>query len=127
MGRFSHRSRSSSSTSALKQRLDLAVIGLVLLGLLALAADRMVPEPAAPGPTSPSAALAGEGTADVWLGPSTTDAPINPASIAVLPFADLSPEGDQEYFSEGISEEILYLLANVDGLSVASRTSSFRF
>jgi TolB-like protein/Tfp pilus assembly protein PilF len=109
------------------RRLDLAVIGLVLLGLLALAADRMVPEPAAPGPTSPSAALAGEGTADVWLGPSTTDAPINPASIAVLPFADLSPEGDQEYFSDGISEEILNLLANVDGLSVASRTSSFRF
>jgi TolB-like protein/Tfp pilus assembly protein PilF len=49
------------------------------------------------------------------------------ASIAVLPFADLSPEGDQEYFSDGIAEEILNALANVEGLEVASRTSSFAF
>ena len=49
------------------------------------------------------------------------------ASIAVLPFADLSPEGDQEYFSDGIAEEILNVLARVDGLKVASRTSSFAF
>ncbi|MFC1605379.1 hypothetical protein ACFL33_00770 [Pseudomonadota bacterium] len=51
----------------------------------------------------------------------------NDASIAVLPFADLSPEGDQEYFTDGISEEILNVLATVDGLAVASRTSSFAF
>jgi len=49
------------------------------------------------------------------------------ASIAVLPFADLSPGKDQEYFSDGISEEILNVLVRVDGLSVASRTSSFGF
>jgi adenylate cyclase len=48
-------------------------------------------------------------------------------SIAVLPFADMSPEKDQEYFSDGISEELLNLLARVDGLKVASRTSSFAF
>lgn len=48
-------------------------------------------------------------------------------SIAVLPFADLSPEGDQEYISDGIAEEILNALRRVDGLTVASRTSSFRF
>ena len=48
-------------------------------------------------------------------------------SIAVLPFADLSPEGDQEYFSDGIAEEILNVLVHVDDLSVASRTSSFGF
>jgi TolB-like protein len=47
------------------------------------------------------------------------------ASIAVLPFDDLSPEGDQEYFSDGIAEEILNVLVRVDGLDVASRTSSF--
>lgn len=50
-------------------------------------------------------------------------APVN--SIAVLPFADLSAEGDQAYFSDGIAEEILNLLAQVDGLHVAARTSSF--
>jgi len=48
-------------------------------------------------------------------------------SIAVLAFADLSPEADQEYFSEGISEEILNLLAKVPELRVTARTSSFSF
>lgn len=49
------------------------------------------------------------------------------ASIAVLPFADLSPAGDQGYFSDGVTEEILNVLAHVSGLKVASRTSSFQF
>jgi adenylate cyclase len=49
------------------------------------------------------------------------------ASIAVLPFIDLSAEGNQAYFSEGIAEEILNVLAKIDGLRVASRTSSFMF
>ena len=53
------------------------------------------------------------------------DAPVE--SIAVLPFADLSPEGDQEYFGDGLAEELLDALAKVDGLVVAARTSSFRF
>jgi TolB-like protein/Flp pilus assembly protein TadD len=48
-------------------------------------------------------------------------------SIAVLPFTDMSEEGDQAYFSDGISEEILNLLAGVEGLHVAARTSSFAF
>jgi TolB-like protein/Flp pilus assembly protein TadD len=48
-------------------------------------------------------------------------------SIAVLPFTDMSVEGDQAYFSDGISEEILNLLAGVSGLHVAARTSSFAF
>jgi TolB-like protein len=52
---------------------------------------------------------------------------ISAASIAVLPFADLSPDGDQEYFSDGISEEILNLLASVEVLDVTSRTSAFQF
>ncbi len=56
-----------------------------------------------------------------------TEPEIDNASIAVLPFADLSPSGDQEHFTDGISEEILNVLASVDGLAVASRTSSFAF
>ena len=48
-------------------------------------------------------------------------------SIAVLPFADLSQDGDQRHVADGISEEILNLLAQVDGLNVAARTSSFAF
>jgi len=48
-------------------------------------------------------------------------------SIAVLPFVDLSPAKDQEYFCDGISEEILDALAKVDGLRVVGRASSFSF
>ena len=49
------------------------------------------------------------------------------ASIAVLPFVDLSASGDQEYFGDGIAEELLNVLASLDALSVASRTSAFAF
>ncbi|WOJ98209.1 winged helix-turn-helix domain-containing protein [Congregibacter brevis] len=48
-------------------------------------------------------------------------------SIAVLPFTDLSPDGDQQYFSDGLAEEILDALATVEELSVAGRTSSFAY
>ncbi|HUG82375.1 MAG TPA: protein kinase, partial [Bryobacterales bacterium] len=48
-------------------------------------------------------------------------------TIAVLPFVDMSPEKDQEYFCDGITEEIINGLASVKGLKVVSRTSSFRF
>ncbi len=48
-------------------------------------------------------------------------------SIAVLPFADMSAEGDQEYFADGVSEELLILLARVPELRVIGRTSSFQF
>ena len=48
-------------------------------------------------------------------------------SIAVLPFADMSPAQDQEYFTDGISEELLNLLAKIPDFKVAGRTSSFAF
>lgn len=53
--------------------------------------------------------------------------PGNPRSLAVLPFADLSRERDQEYLGDGIAEEILNVLASVESLRVAARTSSFAF
>lgn len=49
------------------------------------------------------------------------------ASIAVLPFVNLSSDPEQEYFSDGISEELLNVLAQVPDLRVAARTSSFQF
>jgi TolB-like protein/tetratricopeptide (TPR) repeat protein len=48
-------------------------------------------------------------------------------SIAVLPFADMSQKKDQEYFGDGMAEEILDLLAKIPGLTVIGRTSSFQF
>src|SRR5207253_950360 len=48
-------------------------------------------------------------------------------SVAVLPFIDMSPEQDQDYFCEGLAEELINALANVEGMQVASRTAAFRF
>jgi TolB-like protein/tetratricopeptide (TPR) repeat protein len=61
------------------------------------------------------------------LGEAEPAAPPPPASIAVLAFSDLSPEGNQAYFADGIAEEILNMLARVRPLKVVSRTSSFQF
>jgi TolB-like protein/tRNA A-37 threonylcarbamoyl transferase component Bud32/Flp pilus assembly protein TadD len=49
------------------------------------------------------------------------------ASAAVLPFVDMSPDRDQEYFSDGLTEELITSLSQVEGLRVAARTSSFQF
>ena len=48
-------------------------------------------------------------------------------SIAVLPFTDMSEKKDQEYFADGMAEEIIDLLVKIPGLKVISRTSSFQF
>jgi TolB-like protein/Tfp pilus assembly protein PilF len=53
--------------------------------------------------------------------------PISGKSIAVLPFVDLSQKHDQEYFGDGMAEEILDLLAKIPGVTVIGRTSSFQF
>lgn len=77
------------------------------------------------------------GVATVWWGfgnrgvevPVTVEpqSVVAPHSIAVLPFLDMSPEQDQAYFADGISEEILNLLAQIPELRVIARTSSFSF
>jgi TolB-like protein/tetratricopeptide (TPR) repeat protein len=53
--------------------------------------------------------------------------PISDKSIAVLPFTDMSEKHDQEYFGDGMAEEILDLLTKIPGLTVIGRTSSFQF
>jgi TolB-like protein/DNA-binding winged helix-turn-helix (wHTH) protein/Flp pilus assembly protein TadD len=52
---------------------------------------------------------------------------LNNASIAVLPFADMSPAKDEEYFSDGLSEQLINDLAKVSGLKVVGRSSAFQF
>jgi TolB-like protein len=59
--------------------------------------------------------------------PAPAVAAISDKSIAVLPFADMSQMKDQEYFGDGMAEEILDLLAKIPGLTVIGRTSSFQF
>ena len=52
---------------------------------------------------------------------------ITEKSIAVLPFEDMSPQKDQEYFCDGMAEEIINALTHVEGLKVIARTSAFSF
>jgi len=52
---------------------------------------------------------------------------VSDKSIAVLPFVDLSEKRDQEYFADGLAEEVLELLSKIPGLKVTGRTSSFQF
>jgi serine/threonine-protein kinase len=60
------------------------------------------------------------------LGRNTATLPSRPA-VAVLPFADMSPQKDQDYFCDGLAEELINALAKLEGLRVAARTSAFRF
>jgi TolB-like protein/Tfp pilus assembly protein PilF len=78
----------------------------------------------------PTHAQTGRAAAPVTFGAGagTTDAAaVSGKSIAVLPFTDMSEKKDQEYFADGMAEEILDLLARVPGLTVIGRTSSFQF
>jgi TolB-like protein/tetratricopeptide (TPR) repeat protein len=94
----------------------LAAVALVVLVALAyfLANKFWIPKHATPE----TAVRAG--------GPPTAFNP-PPHSIAVLPFVNLSADKEQEYFSDGLTEELLNSLAEIDGLQVAARTSSFSF
>ncbi len=58
---------------------------------------------------------------------SGTDLPRKQSSIAVLPFANMSADKENEYFGDGLAEEIINVLAHVPGMKVAGRTSSFFF
>jgi len=59
--------------------------------------------------------------------PATQEAVASDNSVAVLPFVDMSPAKDQEYFTDGLTENLLHALAQVPELKVAGRTSSFAF
>jgi len=110
--------RSTQTVDPTARRLDIAVI-VLLLGVAAVTWFRpgAGPDPSAPSAQPGASAPTVQGTDD--------SAPLR--SIAVLAFDDLSAERDQAYFAEGISEELLNLLARIDGLQVAARTSSFKF
>jgi len=71
--------------------------------------------------------LAEAGDTTTTPGSESIPKPPSPRSIAVLPFVNMSADKDNEFFSDGISEELLNALVRVDGLQVASRTSSFAY
>lgn len=99
-------------------------------GLLALAAVALVVWGAWHAGRQSMAGATGPGAEGRTAGGAQVDDAGLPAvttSIAVLPFVNMSTDPDQEYFSDGISEELLNLLAHVRELKVAARTSSFAF
>lgn len=112
--------RSESSAPLTARRLDRTIIVVLVLAVGYFAWESRIREP------DPTQGLAVGQTDPAMPGQEGALASTDP-SIAVLPFADMSPEGDQEYFSDGIAEELLNLLVRVDGLTVASRTSSFSY
>jgi TolB-like protein/DNA-binding winged helix-turn-helix (wHTH) protein/Flp pilus assembly protein TadD len=62
-----------------------------------------------------------------WVVRNRANASLNNTSVAVLPFADSSPHTDQEYFSDGLAEQLINDLAKVSGLKVVGRSSAFQF
>ena len=110
-----------SITAHTSKKLNVALVALLAVAValfgadrLGLFGDRAQDEPAVvvAGPEPLPSAAAGSATE---------------RSIAVLPFVNMSTDAENEYFADGISEEILNLLADVQDLSVASRTSAFAF
>jgi adenylate cyclase len=120
--------RSGPTIDHTARKLDIAVI-VLLLAVVATVLVRpgLQPMPAPQDPATLHASPSQGAGATPVAGEPGTESPPAPASIAVLPFADLSQAGDQGYFSDGMAEEILNVLAKVEGLQVASRTSAFAF
>jgi TolB-like protein len=94
-----------SVTKQTGRKLDFLIIGVLAIGIIYFAVDKFVLE-----------------QAEV-----TAESVAREKSIAVLPFVNMSSDPEQEYFSDGLSEEILNLLAKIHDLKVIGRTSSFAF
>lgn len=104
------------------RRMDRMIIVVLLLALTYFGFDRFVLAPRR------DAALVLATTQSVTANATSTAGPaVDEHSIAVLPFVNMSGDAANEYFSDGISEEILNVLARTVGLQVAARTSSFSF
>jgi TolB-like protein len=112
--------RSKSITPHTGRKLDFVIIAVLVVALGYFISDKFG-KPAEPVSRAENLAQGEAG------GEAGATAPTADPSIAVLPFVNMSNDPEQEYFSDGISEELLNLLVRVDGLKVASRTSSFTF
>ena len=122
----------ASITQQTGRKLDRLVIVVLLLAVSLLVFDRYRdrPEPTKPTPESSVAQQVSETIPEI-AGPTKPDskaaAMSDERSVAVLPFVNMSSDPEQEYFSDGISEEILNVLTRIPNLKVAARTSSFQF
>ena len=117
--------RDASITHLTAKRLDMFTIGLIVVALVFILADRRWLSPR----LTEQSAVSAEIVTDLVQTPEPQlpepDYPTN--SVAVLPFANMSAGEDTAYFSDGLADTLLHMLAQVPGLRVPARTSSFKF
>ncbi len=114
--------RSQSIAPQTGSKLNFMIMAAMVLALAYFAWDKFIVTP------ERETALREAATQAVSQEPEVAEADVEPdRSIAVLPFVNMSSDPEQEYFSDGISEELLNGLAKIDSLKVAARTSSFSF
>jgi TolB-like protein/Tfp pilus assembly protein PilF len=114
-------SKGDPARAVASRKWDRMIIAVLLLALGYFAVDRFLMPNEAPGRDMTAQQTPGA--------EQDAPAPVEavPKSIAVLPFVNMSSDPEQEYFSDGLTEELLNLLAGIEELKVAARTSSFYY
>ena len=119
--------RSASITHVTGRRLEYITIGLLVLAIGLFVFDRYGPRRIATATsievTAPAVSTGGTAS----LAVPTAAPAVSDNSIAVLPFVNMSSDKEQDFFSDGITEELLNLLAKIPQMQVTARTSSFAF
>jgi TolB-like protein len=111
--------RSQSITSMTGRKLDRMIIGILTIMVGYLLIDKLVLDDTVPSP---------EASTEIVISETEVEKPVETGpSVAVLPFVNMSGDKENEYFSDGLTETLLHMLAQLPDLRVAARTSSFAF
>jgi TolB-like protein/Flp pilus assembly protein TadD len=115
--------RSQSITHVTRRKLDKAITAVLIIALAYFAVDKYV---LSERPDAVLPQTVAESVVEEPAAPTAVDEVIG-KSIAVLPFVNMSDDKSSEYFSDGLADTVLHMLAQIRELRVAARTSSFKF